>query len=549
MADESKTQLKELKKISEHLAKLNRNDATIKEITKKEFELNKKDSVRAFKESLKTSTKEEQAEKTIKSTVSPLTSIIKKTWGAFDIALLTSSFLSIDDLEPLNVTQIAIQGRILEQTLTTSLWLRDIFFIQGNMLANIEKMTDHFTDAATFEFSQRRMGEENQRIQTERNRILEEQTLKLGELLEPKQAVLEQGEEKKGFFGKIFDKLGGIPTKIGAAFASIFAFFKLGSLIAFFKNLKVVKLLTSAFTKSGGILGMILKGVFGAIGAVFAVAGGFNIGTRIADWIDEKIGLGKGGIGKWLFDIIHSEEGFFGTIWNMLGDFATVLKDSIMGFFTDLPAIWAEVKNTMAEVGAGITSFLSNIGIWEFFEPAVTAFSELYSTFEPDLIRFKDTIMGFFTKIGDTIGNTAFDIVTFFSNLIDGIIRVKDDIVNKLIEVKDRIASFIKDPIGFIKNLLSDEVVPEDVSSEINARGALLLKQMREREKLEAIKNKNITDLAKNEALRAKIVQPVLQGQTTINSAISQNTTVIAPSDMGTDSDEYTMKQLQFNNR
>jgi hypothetical protein len=524
MADEAKKQLDELQKITDHLAKINQNNKTIKEITKKDAKLNRVDSIRAFKKSLKADKIDDGIVSLIDKVKPEKEKLTSKSM--FDVFADVLKITAVDELEPLSKIQIITQENILAQSITSSLWLRDIFFTLGNMSANIDKLTDHFTGFATFEFSQRRKQEEIQRIQEERNSLIEAQTEKLGALLETKQAVVSPEEQTKGFLSNLFE--GGILKKIGGAFASVFAFFKIGNLISFFKNLRVVKTLGTLITKSGGILGMILKGMLGALGTAFAFVGGFNIGVKISEFIDEQMGLGKGSIGVWLFDIIHSEEGLFGTIFRIIGDLATGLKEGILEFAP-------KVKEFMVQTFGFI------------FDPLINTFTEFYKVFEPDIIRFKETIVSFFTDIGDFVGNTSFEIVEFFSGLIDGILLVKDDIVNKLIEVKDRISGFIKDPVGFVKNLLEGETAPVDVKSEVEERGAMLLQRLEAREKFEAIRNRSITELAKKEALIGAI-SPTGEAQTINNSVISAPTTVLAPSDMDTDIFENTWKQLQMAN-
>jgi hypothetical protein len=496
--------LKALNKIENHLNNINKNDQTLKDVSMERLAIEEDKEKREVKDRLleKITRKVESSnDKEILKSLDKLKpigleSITQK--GFLDIFVDAFRFTKVDELEPLLRAIDASDDRIFGESALTNIILEQILKKLAEPTFDVEKS-----------FKEIRAAEENLRIQEERNNLIGEQTKVLESLKEDEVKPV----SKKGLFAKLFGRLVEVPKMIGKALIAIFSFFKLGNLVKFFTNLKIVKFLTGAITKAGGFIGWILKGLF----SVTALAGsffvGFEIGKFISDWIDEKLGLGKGSFGIWLFDLFHNDErGILKSIQNKLKEWFGVksVTDAINRIGTRLTEI-------AVGIGSSIKQVFVDIGIWDALMIPVDAIKEAYAA----LIDFT---------------------VKTFKSLINWI----NDTVDDIIKLKD---VFLRDPLGITKDLITGEfrrITPTEPTSGFmpTTREAL---ELQRKQGLEATLAENkALEMAKQEAFKSKVIPTEQPSTNNVVVDNSRNTTVIPEINLDTNISDIRLRHFQL---
>lgn len=505
--------LKTLNSIEKHLSEINKTDKIIKDTERKSLELEKKTVRRKFKKDLSEKITADKGDKTDQSLVKAVNELKPdKTLGDVSKSFTSAlwdwvKFTKTDNVEDLLKDNDTNLKNLKLESITSNLWLRDIFFEVSAMAAHMGAQVE-----SVFEDDRRK--EKNQEIQEERNALIADQTEVIEKMLSDDRGI--KDEAGKGFFGK----LKGIGGLIGNAFGAIFSFFKLGSLTAFFKGLKPLQAVVKVFKASGGILGWIAKALFGALAAAGTFILSFNLGTKISEWIDEKMGLGKGSLGVWLFDAIHSEAGLFGTLKQKIFDWLDVESWGAL-FIAMQDKFW----DFMTDIGQKVKSLLIEFDLWN----AIVEPFKVLGEFFPELWRATKELVQPIT-----------DWVIGFAN---SVVNLKNEIVNKFKAVGEQIGAFLSDPIDFVKTLILGEesIKVEHAKDEIEVRAQKLLREMEARE------NRNVAiDILKRENIKSKIKKAEIPTGNSVVISNRNNNNIITGTDLTTETSDRMFKELQL---
>jgi hypothetical protein len=520
--DTNKETLKALNKIESHLSRINKNDESLRSVEQERLAIEKDKDKREFKDRLvdKITRKVESKsdEKILKSLdkLKPAGLETVTSKGFFDIFVDAFRFSKIDELEPLLRAIDKSDDRIYTESAFTNVLLEQIF----------KKLVDQDFDTEQ-SFKQIRAAEEGLRIQEERNKLIGEQT----EVIES----LGKGEKEKPLKKK------GILANILGWFSGLFGGITLGNIGSFVAGIPAIGLLSAFITGVGGLLGLLATGILWSLSSAGAFIIGFNIGTVISNWIDKKMGLGKGSLGVWLHDAINSERGLFGSLkealFNWLGvDTWTQLKVKFETKF----------KNSMKVIGNEIKEALKSMNLWEAATLPFRSIQEFYTGIQKDRSikklqkhkRPKDP-KGFMTWLLGRPGSLLFDVVE--GNLGKTLFKLKEGMGKGKLKTSGK--SFEETLFGY--NLKAQADYIRGIS-----RSAKDLEQSRrhldEKFGLMESQGADITEFIKRESLKAKTARPVPPPQNNVVVDNSRNTTVVPNLNLETETTDIILKRLQI---